>query len=164
MKNFDLTGEQVRELFDYDPMIGIFTWKKSRGNQFTKPGMKAGSKDTYGHIGIEIKGKTYLAHRLAWLFVYDKWPEHQIDHINRNREDNRIENLRDVIGIENAKNKGNYNNNTTGLKGVTLKKGKFISQITIEGKCKYLGSFKTAEDAHNAYMNAFNERSENENP
>ena len=160
MKHFDLTGEQVRDLFNYNPITGIFTWKKSRGNQFTKPGMKAGSKDTYGHINIEINGKTYLAHRLAWLFVYDKWPDHQIDHINRNRKDNRIENLRDVIGIENAKNKGNYNNNTTGKKGVTLKKSKFIAQITIDGKCKYLGSFETLEKASDAYEKAFKERNE----
>jgi len=158
MKHFDLTGDEVRELFDYDEITGIFTWKKNRGNQFTKPGMKAGSKDTYGHICIEIKGKTYLAHRLAWLFVYNKWPDNQIDHVNRKRDDNRIENLRDVEGIENLKNKGNYNNNTTGFKGVTLKKGKFISQITINGKCKYLGSFNTAEEAYQAYQHAFNGR------
>jgi hypothetical protein len=154
MSASNLTAQSLRELLHYNQETGEFTWLISRGNQFSKPGMKAGFKDTYGHLGIEIDGKRYLSHRLAWLYVYGKWPDHQIDHINRIRDDNRIENLRDVPGVVNANNKGHYRNNTTGFKGVTIKNGRFIAQITIAGKCKYLGSFDTAEKASDAYQTA----------
>jgi hypothetical protein len=154
MSALNLTAQRLHELLHYEPETGQFTWIVSRGNQFSKPGMKAGFKDTYGHFGIEIDGKRYLSHRLAWLYVYGKWPEHQIDHINRIRDDNRIENLRDVKGVVNASNKGNYCNNTTGFKGVTIKNGRFVAQITIDGKCKYIGSFDTAEKASDAYQQA----------
>jgi hypothetical protein len=153
MSTSNLTVQQLCELLHYDSQTGDFTWIVSRGNQFTKPGMKAGFKDTYGHMGIEINGKRYLSHRLAWLYVHKKWPDHQIDHINRVRDDNRIDNLRDVLGIVNLNNKGNYRNSTTGFKGVTIKNGRFIAQITVNGKCKYLGSFDTAEKASQAYQN-----------
>jgi hypothetical protein len=152
MSALNLTAQRVRELLHYNPETGEFTWLVSRGNQFSKPGMKAGFKDTYGHLGIEIDGKRYLSHRLAWLYVFGKWPDHQIDHINRMRDDNRLENLRDVSGIVNANNKGNYRNNTTGFKGVTIKNGRFVAQITMAGKCKYLGSFGSAEKASAAYQ------------
>jgi hypothetical protein len=154
MSNTNLTAQRLRELLHYDSQSGDFTWIVSRGNQFTKPGMKAGFKDSYGHLGIEIDGRRYLSHRLAWLFVHGVWPDHQIDHINRIRDDNRIENLRDVSGVVNANNKGNYRNNTTGFKGVTIKNGRFIAQITVAGKCKYIGSFDTAEKADQAYQAA----------
>jgi len=154
MSALNLTAQRLRELLHYNPETGEFTWLVSRGNQFSKPGMKAGFKDTYGHLGIEIDGKRYLSHRLAWLYIYGQWPDHQIDHINRIRDDNRLVNLRDVLGVVNAKNKGNYRNNTTGFKGVTIKNGRFIAQITIAGKCKYLGSFATAEKASEAYQAA----------
>jgi len=150
----NLTAQRLRELLHYNEDTGEFTWIVSRGNQFSKPGMKAGFKDTYGHLGIEIDGKRYLSHRLAWLYVYGKWPDRQIDHINRIRDDNRIQNLRDVHGVVNANNKGNYRNNTTGFKGVTIKNGRFIAQIKIDGKCKYFGSFETSEKASEAYQKA----------
>jgi len=153
MNNTNLTAQRLRELLHYNPTTGEFTWIVSRGNQWTKPGMPAGFKDTYGHMGIEIDGKRYLSHRLAWLYVYEKWPDHQIDHINRVRDDNRIANLRDVTGVVNLNNKGNYRNNTTGFKGVTIKNGRFVAQITVNGKCKHIGSFDTAEKASQAYQN-----------
>ena len=66
MSTSNLTAQRLRELLHYDPTTGEFTWIVSRGNQWTKPGMPAGYKDTYGHMGIEIDGKRYLSHRLAW--------------------------------------------------------------------------------------------------
>ena len=154
MNNHDLTSQRLRELLHYDQHTGHFTWLISRGNQFSQPGMRAGFQDTYGHMGIEINSKRYLSHRLAWLYFYDKWPDYQIDHINRIRNDNRIKNLRDVLPVVNANNKGNYKNNTTGFKGVTIKNGRFIAQITINGKCKYLGCFDIADKANQAYQEA----------
>ena len=148
----NLTAQRLRELLHYNPTTGEFIWIVSRGNQWTKPGMSAGYKDTYGHMGIEINGKRYLSHRLAWLYMHGTWPDHQIDHINRIRDDNRIANLRDVSGVVNSNNKGNYRNNTTGFKGVTIKNGRFVAQITVNGKCKYLGSFDKAEKASLAYQ------------
>ena len=155
MSNTNLTAQRLCELLHYDSNTGDFIWIVSRGNQFTKPGMKAGFKDTYGHMGIEIDGKRYLSHRLAWLYMHGKWPYHQIDHINRVRDDNRSINLRDVFGIVNAKNKGDYQNNTSGFKGVVINKsGSFVAQITTNGKSKYIGSFDTAEKASQAYQDA----------
>ena len=155
MSDMNLTAQRLRNLLHYNSQTGDFTWIVSRGNQFTKPGMPAGFKDTYGHMGIEIDGRRYLSHRLAWLYVHGKWPNHQIDHINRIRDDNRIANLRDVTGVVNLNNKGNYRNNTSGFKGVVINKsGSFVAQITINGKSKYLGSFDTAEKASQAYQAA----------
>lgn len=156
MSKDDITADFVRQILHYDEQTGDFFWKVSRGNQYTKPGMKAGFKDTYGHLGIEINGKRYLSHRLAWLYVFGHWPKNQIDHINRIRDDNKLSNLRDVEILENLQNKGNYKNNTSGYKGVVVNKsGKFIAQITINGKSKYLGSYKTPQEASDVYQNAF---------
>ena len=153
MSDLNLTSKRVRELLNYDKDTGIFTWKVSRRNQFTKPGMLAGFKDTSGYMGIEIDGKRYLSHRLAWFYLYDKWPDDEIDHINRVRDDNKIKNLRIVTHYENTKNKGNYKNNTTGFKGVTIKNNRFTAQITFKGKCRHIGCFETAEQASEAYQN-----------
>lgn len=156
MSKDDITADFVRQILHYDKNTGDFFWKISRGNQYTKPGMKAGFKDTYGHLGIEINGKRYLSHRLAWLYVFGHWPKNQIDHINRIRDDNKLSNLRDVEILENLQNKGNYKNNTSGYKGVVINKsGKFIAQITNNGKSKYIGSYKTPQEASAAYQDAF---------
>ena len=87
----ELTQKRLKELLDYDPKTGIFTWKYANNNR--KAGSKAGYKAKDGYIAISIDSKRYLAHRLVWLFVYGHFPKYDIDHINRIRDDNRIENL-----------------------------------------------------------------------
>lgn len=100
-----ITQDEVRRLFDYDPTDGALRWKVSR--QRIVRGAVAGSDNGDGYIQICVNGHRYLAHRLVWLFHHGSWPTHEIDHINRNRTDNRIENLRDLPRSENVKNKSN---------------------------------------------------------
>lgn len=90
-----LTLKQLRDLLDYYPNKGYFTWKVDR-TAGIKAGDVAGTKDKDGYIVIRVLGNKYKAHRLAWFYYYEKWPDKEIDHINRIRDDNRIGNLREV--------------------------------------------------------------------
>ena len=98
-----MTQEYLKSLLDYNPETGKFIWKVSKNNR-VKSGSEAGTIQSSGHRSILIDKKDYLAHRLAWLWYYGRWPEDQIDHINHNPDDNRIENLREVSNQENGKN------------------------------------------------------------
>ncbi|ARC38619.1 HNH endonuclease [Paracoccus yeei] len=102
-----------------------------------------------GYLSGSIFDKRFLAHRVVWAMKYGEWPKDQIDHINGNRSDNRISNLRDVPNIENGKNLGLPSNNTSGVRGVyfsTLRK-KWVVQIGSHEKRKTIGSFHDFEDA-----------------
>jgi hypothetical protein len=151
--------EKIKDLLKYDPDTGIFTWigkSATRANR-TKVGSQAGSLAQNGYTIISIFGNRILAHRLAWFFVYNKFPDKHIDHINGNRNDNRIENLRDISHKINCQNKkAPSSNNKSGYLGVHFSKvsNKWTSQITINRKCKSLGLFKTPEEAYAAYLRA----------
>lgn len=95
-----LTAETVRALLDYSGDTGHFRWKET--------GKPAGGLQDKGYRIIEIGGTPYYAHRLAWLYTHGVWPEADLDHINRNRDDNRIENLRDVSRSENNRNRRSW--------------------------------------------------------
>lgn len=149
-----ITHEQLIELLDYNPLTGIFTWKKP-----TNSGMKAGKiagKDTSsGYRSIRIKHKSYSAHRLAWFYVHGSMPAEFIDHINGVRYDNRIENLREANNSLNRQNlRKASKNNLSGFLGVRVRKNRFDAKIKVNGVMHYLGFFKTAELAHEAYLNA----------
>ena len=141
-----ITKEILQSKLDYDPETGIFT-KKTNSWKF-KIGDVAGCKSPKGYILIGIKNKQYLAHRLAWFYVYGDLPQF-IDHINGNPSDNRICNLRKCTKSENSKNRGKQKNNTSGVKGVTWDKqcNKWKAQIKFNGKVKNLGVFKDLEFA-----------------
>lgn len=96
-----------------------------------------------------IDGKNYLAHRLAWFYVYGEWPKNQIDHINRIKTDNRIFNLRDVDNSTNQHNNALRKHNTSGTTGVMNCKSRncWGAQIYVNNKRIYLGIYKTKEDA-----------------
>ena len=100
MSNIDST--LLNEILDYDPKTGEFVWKV-RVNSKVPKGSIAGADHNKGYVHITIKGKKYLAHRLAWFSINKYWPTY-IDHINGNRKDNRIENLREVTCSENLHN------------------------------------------------------------
>ena len=88
-----ITADELRSILHYNPLTGVFT--RIRSAHPHRVGVVVGSV-SHGYILIGLLGKRYRAHRLAWLYVYGTWPKHDIDHINRNRSDNRICNLRDV--------------------------------------------------------------------
>jgi HNH endonuclease/AP2 domain len=150
-----LSAERVRELFHYDPETGVFTRRVSRQGQHGKVGDIAGGIKPSGYRVIWI-GANYMAHRLAWLYVHGTWPDGQLDHINRARDDNRIANLRAVACTENIQNRGRQGNNASGFKGVFRAKGnrRWTAQITANGKQMHLGTFASPEEAHAAYCAA----------
>lgn len=156
-----LTQDYLIGALDYDPKTGIFIWKfrADCSSSFNGKwaGKKAGTLNWQGRVMIVINGTKFAAHRLAWLYVYGTWPENNIDHINGDPSDNRIENLRDVSHAENMQNlRGAKQNNRTGHLGVCFDKrwGKFEARIAANGKRTSLGRFDTAEEAGEAYLAA----------
>jgi hypothetical protein len=95
-----LNKERLDELLDYSPDSGLFTWKVNRRGK-AKSGCIAGSKNGQGYILIKIDGKFYFAHRLAWLVTHGTFPINMIDHIDGNRENNKINNLREATAEQN---------------------------------------------------------------
>jgi hypothetical protein len=106
-----------------------------------------------GYLSIGLKGRIYYAHRLAWLYVHGEWPVDFIDHINGIRSDNRILNLRECSAAQNSQNLAKQYNKTR-LTGVVPWKKRFQAKICVDYKRINLGSFKTAEEAHAAYLAA----------
>lgn len=148
-----LTAARLRELVSYDPLTGIFTNRVTNGRRIA--GQAAGSTDALGYVKMKVDRKQYKAHRLAWLYVYDKWPEQHIDHIDGNPSNNRIANLRDVsvsVNLQNRKRAPAHNK--SGLLGVWVHRERFISFIKTMGVRQYLGTFDTPEEAHAAYLSA----------
>lgn len=150
-----LTAERLREALHYDHETGVFTWRSRTSNR-VKIGDIAGAIDLNGYRLIGVDGRLYKAHRLAWLYVYGRWPVKQIDHINGVCDDNRIENLREATDAENMQNQGIRANNRSGFPGVSWasQRGKWQATIQVNGKTRALGRFAAAEDVYAAYLKA----------
>lgn len=151
----ELTAERIRELLDYDPNTGIFTWRIKRSGT-ALAGSVAGWMRPDGYLVISIDDKPYKAHRLAWLLATGKWPTRAIDHINQIKGDNRICNLREVNASESCQNRPLFRNNTSGFRGVSWHKkvGRWFAYIKHLGKRHFLGYFDTPEEASAAYKEA----------
>jgi hypothetical protein len=143
-----LTQAELKELLHYDPATGVFTWLVSPVNSI-KVGSIAGTLNHTGYRHIQIKGETYQAHRLAWLYIHSVWPKDQIDHRNHVHDANWIDNLREATAMQ---NRCNTSNNTSGVPGVCWYKRdkKWLAQIMVAGKNKNLGLFVNIEDAAEA--------------
>jgi len=137
-----ITTEKIRELFDYQD--GNLVWKQSSRNGWV--GKVAGSLQDNGYTVIKLNGKFYKAHRLVWLWHGKELPE-SLDHINRNRSDNRIENLRVSESCENASNRTMAINNTSGSRNVAWHKRlqKWVVVVTSKGKRISFGCYKDFE-------------------
>ena len=147
-----LTQERLKELLHYDPETGIFTWL-IRTSYRVAVGAAAGSRAVHRGgrevIQISLDKKLYLAHRLAWLYVYGHWPSADIDHIDRCSTNNAVSNLRCATRKQNMENTGLQSNNTSGFKGVSWGKElcKWVAHIQHNRKQIHLGSFDTPEEA-----------------
>ena len=153
MAKADLTAQHLRELLHYDPDTGIFTRAVSQKGRNGRAGCVAGGKTESGYIRISIHNRLHMAHRLAWLYVFGVWPGCDVDHINGAKSDNRIANLRDVSTSVNMQNQRTAQpRNASGYLGVTIHGGRFEASIKLNGKNIYIGSYKTPELAHSAYL------------
>lgn len=152
--------ETHRELLNYDPKTGILTWNERPRRYFKTNGAwkrwnsryaekPAGSKNSSGYIQLCLPGCRPLAHVVIWVIQTGKWPEHQVDHVNHKRDDNRWLNLRATTPAENMKNLGRQANRKSGVAGVYYDKSlkKWRVWISEEGRNRYIGSFDTEEEA-----------------
>lgn len=151
----EISAARLRELLHYDPETGVFTRRVTR-NAIAKAGTVAGTLDRGGYVAIMVDGRRHKAHRLAWLYVYGKWPSGCLDHINRLTGDNRISNLREVTYSENQQNTLLQSNNTSGYRGVVWdhKKRRWKATIGINNRNQCLGNYRTPEEAFEAYKSA----------
>jgi hypothetical protein len=148
-----ITQSDLKSVAHYDETVGLFTRTTSAGGFHI--GTVMGKTDSYGYRQLTIKGCSYLAHRAAWLYVYGVWPSDEIDHIDGNRSNNAIANLRIVARKGNNQNiKRSRITNAIGVLGVSKSGRRFTARINANGEQLHLGTFDTTEDAHDAYVTA----------
>lgn len=147
--------EDLKSLLDYTSDTGIFIWRITPSNCICTGDIAGNHSKQSGYIQIQFDNKIYPAHRLAWKYHYGIDPIYFIDHINGDRNDNRISNLREATNIENLRNSKKYSTNTSGFKGVSYHKGygKWQARATMNGKRIHLGWFDTPEEASVPYIN-----------
>lgn len=138
-----LSLEQARDLFYFD---GSVLRNRVTRNK-AKAGQPAGSVGAEGYVRVRVGHYKFRAHRIVWLITYGSWPKGQIDHINGVRDDNRLENLRDVTALDNQRNAKIRVDNKSGVTGVEFENGFWIARIKINGKKYRLGRFRTKEAA-----------------
>ncbi len=139
----------------YDPDTGDFTWVCPASRRVSA-GQKAGWLNDSGYVLISLGGVKYRAHRLAWRIVYGYWPSDQLDHINGNRADNRIANLREATDAQNRQNTAKRIDNKSGYVGVYYAPwaNAWRAEIRVAGVRRKLGYFSAPELAHAAYSKA----------
>lgn len=169
MAERQLTQEYVRSLFDYDPETGVLTWKTRPVSDFVSPGAykawntkyagkKAGYPQKTGYLTVRINGENALVHRVIWLYLFGEIGDLDIDHADRNRSNNCIENLRLATRSQNIYNTSLSTRNTSGARGVAARCGKWTAKIVQNGRTVHLGTFCTLVEASEAYQAAAKER------
>lgn len=166
----NLSSEFIQECLDYNQHSGILTWKLRPRNHFETDkgwkissakfsGTEAGSCNGNGYLQVHISGRICLAHRLAWVLAFGRWPKNNIDHLNGDKSDNRLSNLREATNSENQRNKNLSKNCTSGAKGVSFCKatGKWMVTLKIDGKTRFLGRFILKSEAASVAISARNQ-------
>jgi len=161
------TRERAQQYFAYDQLTGVLTLKQRDQREFSPArytshmknvGLPCSSKNQDGYVKVHMDGLYYSAHRIIWLMMTGEWvkyPDYEIDHLNRDRADNRWANLRKVTKSENQRNAGARCNNTSGIHGVNWKPkynskegdGLWVARIWNGPRHVYLGAFKTLQEA-----------------
>lgn len=149
----DLTQDMVRDALDYNPTTGWFTWRKKVASKVVI-GRRAGTRGAQGYRQITLYGNQVLEHRMVWFWVHGEWPD-LVDHINLNKTDNRVANLRKASHFENACNARAHRDNPNKRKGIwRTKSGRWQAMITVNKKRLFLGAYGTPEEAAAAYDEA----------
>lgn len=147
-----ITQERLKQLLHYDPDTGVFTRIVSRR------GSRAivGSTRSDGYLSVCIDGKSYLGHRLAWLWMTGQQPQDQVDHVNGIKSDNRWRNLRAATNKQNSENSRLYSCNKTGVRGAVIDKrtGRYVARVRHFGKDIHVGVFDDAASANRALKDA----------
>lgn len=148
----EITQDLLHELFIFD---GQNLVRKISVNSRAREGDIVNSYSDGGYLKVKINRRMYKVHRIIWFMQYGYWPD-EIDHINGIKDDNRLENLREVNHEENCKNRLMRRDNTSGVTGVSFEKrrNRWIARTSINGKEKYLGSFKNLEEAEQRVIDA----------
>jgi hypothetical protein len=147
-------ASRLQELFSYDPLDGRLRWKIRRGSR-AQVGSVAGTVRPPDYSRVRIDGVLYLVHRVVWKLHFGSEPAGDIDHLNGDRTDNRLDNLRDVAHRTNGENVVKARkSNASGFLGVAKNGNKWAAYIHCEGATKYLGLHKSPELAHAAYLGA----------
>jgi hypothetical protein len=165
-----ISRDDIRRLLDYSAATGVFTWRERPREMFkTKRGHSvwnarysgtiAGSITKNGYRSFSLLDGAIYCHRAAWLYVYGWLPDIDIDHVNGNKDDNRISNLRIATRSENIANSKRHIDSASGHKGVSLHKrsGKWRADICLLGRQKFLGCYDTREEAAQRYREAASE-------
>lgn len=143
-----LTQDRVKTLLSYDPDTGFLTWRKTN--------RRAGTRHYSNYRNVFVDGRCYIEHRVIWLYAHGEWPSVDIDHINRQRDDNRLQNLRLATREENCQNQPVRKTNRSGRTGIYFHKisQKWAAVISVRKKQLHLGVFDTLEEAVAARENA----------
>ncbi|RWB40429.1 MAG: hypothetical protein EOQ44_25130 [Mesorhizobium sp.] len=148
------TQAELKLALDYDPITGTFTWTHHESVYVNVRGKQTGTSGSRGHRHIVFKEKIYKAHHVAWVISYGYWPT-KVDHEDNDRANNRLVNLREATTLQNQQNRTISKNNTSGYKGVILRKnGKFEAKIIVNRRYTYLGKFDDPVEAARAYDQA----------
>ena len=131
----------------------MYTYDHATNRLLSKKTMQPAGGKNNGYLYAPLNKKTVGAHRITWMVVYGEYPENTVDHINGDKSDNNISNLRHVTQATNQQNRRvRSRNNTTGFLGVTAHRNKFRATIWADGKNLHVGMFGTPEEAHAAYL------------
>jgi hypothetical protein len=147
IKEQALTYALLHELFDYDSVAGGLVWRINKNR--ARIGMRAGWVDQLGYRSVGINKRRYKEHRLVWAW-HGRAEEKELDHINGDSQDNRIENLRRATRAENMWNTGVRKDNRAGVKGIGFKRGRWRARLQVNKKPVHVGTFDTREEAEAA--------------
>lgn len=153
-----ITQQYLKSKLTYNPVTGKFRWNKTMGGVPKSRDRWAGHNRADGYIRIKIDGKLYYGHHLAWLYMTGDWPkdDHQIDHKDQNRSNNKFNNLREIHYTENHFNRSKPSTNKSGICGVCWCKStsKWVAHIGKDNKKYFLGRFTDLADAAKARKDA----------
>jgi hypothetical protein len=151
-----ITPAQAAELFSYDPDTGALRWRV-RAARCVQVGDLAGARKQDGYIQVTYQKRCYQAHRIAWAITHGEWPN-VVDHINGDRADNRLANLREVTVHENMQNqrRAHRSNKSAGILGVHFysRTGRWRATNWANGRNRFLGYYATADEASAVYLKA----------